>query len=58
MTNDERIVERVNAAANMWADTKDVDYCEALSWKEILEYDKENLESFFLHKKELSKCGY
>ena len=58
MTNDELIVKRVNAAANFWADTEDVDYCESLTWKEILEYDKMNLEDFFLFKKELSKCGY
>ena len=58
MTKDELIVKRVNAAANFWAETEDVEYCESLSWKEILDYDKENLEDFFLFKKELSKCGY
>jgi hypothetical protein len=52
------IVERVNKAANFWADTKDVDYCAGLSLKEIKEYDKENFEDFFLFKKELSACGY
>jgi len=58
MTDDERIVKRVNAASNFWAGTVDVDYLEYLSWKEILELDKENLEDFFLFKKELSACGY
>jgi hypothetical protein len=34
------IVERVNKAANFWADTKDVDYCAGLSLKEIKEYER------------------
>lgn len=52
------IIKRVNAANNYWADTEGVDYCEGLTDKEILELDKENLEDFFLFKKELSACGY
>lgn len=58
MTNDERIYARVNAAANFWADTEDVDYCEGMSWKEILELDRENLDDFWLFRKELKECGY
>lgn len=58
MTKLDVIVERVNAAANMWADTVGVDYCEGLSLREIKEYDKENFESYMLFKKELGACGY
>ena len=52
------IIKRVNSACNYWADTSDVDYCECLSWEEILEEDKQNFALLFFFKKELSKCGY
>lgn len=56
--NFNKIKKRVNKVANFWADTHDVDYVEGLSKEEILYYDKENKEDYFIFKKELRDCGY
>jgi len=53
-----QIIKRVNTAYNFWADTSNIDYCECLTWKEILEQDQLNIEGLFLFRKELSACGY
>lgn len=51
-------INRVNLAGNFWADTVGVDYCESLTWEEVLEQDRENLAVRFLFKQELAACGY